>query len=135
MMSLISTPIPATTRPLQALLVLRILMALFFLFLAGKNLSGDVTMATDFQRWGYSDGFRMLTAVLQILGAVLLLWPQTIFLGAVCLTLILVGATLTHFRYDPPAAMITPLAFLLPMLIFAWVHRPVGLFGSLGNSQ
>jgi hypothetical protein len=78
--------------------VLRVLVAAFFVFLAGRNLSGDAQMAADFQRWGYADWFRTATALVQMLGALALLVPATRPLGALLLLGVLFGAIATHVR-------------------------------------
>lgn len=103
-----------------ALLVLRLLLALFFAFMAGRNLSGDAALAADFARWGYADWFRQLTAWLQLAGAAALLFPPLVFAGALLLSGVLVGAIVTHLLHDPPATALSPLLFLallLPLLV------------------
>lgn len=105
-------------------LVLRALLALFFVFMAAKNLSGDAQMASDFARWGYPAWFRVATAVLQVAGAVLLFVPGTTILGALLLGGVLVGATVTHLLHDPPAAMASPLVFLALLTAAVWPLRP-----------
>lgn len=46
-------------------------------------------MAADFTRWGYPPWFAQLTAVLQLVGGVLLLWPASVVWGAALLTCVL----------------------------------------------
>lgn len=124
---LIATPSTTSGVLPVALLVLRVSIAAFFVLMAWKNLSGNPEMLSDFQRWGYSEGFRRLTAGLQILGAVALVFPQTCFLGAGLLAGILVGATLTHALNDPPAAMAAPVVFLVLVGTLLTFYRPVAL--------
>ena len=112
-----------------ALTGLRWLLAAFFVFMAWRNLSGDPALAEDFRRWGYSDGFRQLTAVLQIAGALVLLVPAVSWLGAGLLACILVGAVVTHARFDPLAAVVSPLVFLALVAVLLVAYRPVALRG------
>ncbi len=116
----------ATTSPHQAVLAVRFLLAAFFVFVACKNLAGDEAMAGDFARWGYADWFRKLTAWLQILGAIALVLPVAgaAFAGAVLLACILVGATVTHLRFDPPTAALSPLVFLALVSVLLVAYRP-----------
>lgn len=107
-----------------ALTALRWLLAAFFVFLAVKNLAGDATMARDFARWGFPDWFRGATAVAQVAGALLLLDVRGTFWGGALLAGVLVGATATHLRYDPPAAAISPLVVLAPTVVLGFVYRP-----------
>ncbi len=105
-------------------MVLRYLVAAFFVMVAVKNLAGDARMASDFQRWGYSDGFRVLTAVLQLAGAGLLLFPRVAYLGAALLACIMVGATYTHVKHDPPATLVSPVVFLVLVGLLLYAYRP-----------
>jgi len=108
-------------------LALRVALAAFFLVMAARNLLGDARMAADFARWGYADGFRVLTAVLQATGALALLVPWTSFYGAALLCAVLVGAIATHLRHDPPASAVHPLAFLAATVVVAIATRPGAL--------
>ncbi|MFG0317881.1 MAG: DoxX family protein [Planctomycetota bacterium JB042] len=112
---------------LTTLLVLRVLVAAFFVFLAIKNLAGDAQMSADFRRWGYPDGFRVLTALLQVAGAALLLFTPIAFFGAALLACVLCGAVWTHFRHDPAATMLQPAIVLIPVLVFLVAYRPAVL--------
>jgi uncharacterized membrane protein YphA (DoxX/SURF4 family) len=109
------------------LTVVRVVVALFFLTMAAKNLSGDVQMSEDFARWGYPSWFRGLTAVLQVVGAVLLLVPSVSFYGAALLCCIMLGAITTHWRHDPLATAISPAVFLAVISVLAVMYRPMML--------
>lgn len=125
MTSLLYSPVDAGTRGIPlALNLLRFLLAAFFVFVAMKNLMGDATMVADFKRFGYPNWFRLVTAAMQITGAVLLLRASLSFYGASVLTCVLLGAVWSHFRHDPPAAMIPAFAFLVPTLIILGSYRP-----------
>ena len=110
-----------------ALLVLRILLAAFFVMAAARNLLGDAQIAADFQRWHYPGWFRVLTALLQVVGAVALLPPSTAFLGAGLLTLVMLGAVGTHLWHDPPASALPALVFLALVATLLYFHRPEAL--------
>lgn len=128
--NLLYAPLPDTSnRTVWIITGLRILLAVFFVFMASKNLMGDQQMVSDFARWGYPGWFRLLTAVLQIVGAVLLLLPSISFYGAVLLGCILVGAIVTHLRFDPPPTTISPIVFLVLTLALALWYRPGFLRG------
>jgi len=123
-----STPPEGASKGLlMAALVARFLVAAFFVFLAIKNLSGDEQMASDFRRWGYSDGFRVFTAGVQIVGAVLLVWLPLSFFGAALLAGLLMGAIWTHVRHDPVATVTQPVMVLVPIVLFLLFYRPVAL--------
>lgn len=103
---------------------IRIGVGAFFLLMAYRNLGGDPTVAADFERWGYTDGFRRLTGWIQIVGALALLVPQTCFWGGGLLACVLVGAAITHLRHDPPASLAAPVAFLVLVGIVVVAYRP-----------
>ncbi len=103
---------------------LRLVVAAFFLFMAWKNLSGDEQMAADFTRWGYSPGFRRFTGVLQIVGALALSVPSICFLGGLLLAGVLAGAIVTHALHDPPAALVSPVVFVLLVAVAVLRYRP-----------
>jgi hypothetical protein len=105
-------------------LVLRLLLAAFFAFLAYKNLTGEPRMVEDFRRWGYADGFRVAVAVAQLAGAAALCVPPLVFPGAVTLAVVLVGAVATHLRHDPPLQAAPALVCLLLLLPVLWTTRP-----------
>ena len=115
---------PATLASSRTVLVLRVLLALFFVYLAARNLAGDPKMAEDFRRWNYGAGFRVVVAVAQIAGAVALFVPPLAFAGAVGLTVLLLGALFTHLRHDPPASAVPALVCLLLLLPVLWAARP-----------
>ena len=118
-----STPLDARGLAVMQL-VLRVVLAGFFVFMAVRNLSGNAGMAADFTRWGYPSWFRQLTAWLQIVGALALLYPPLVFAGAVLLSGVLLGAIATHLRHDPAASALSPLLFLALLVPLLVVHRP-----------
>jgi hypothetical protein len=108
----------------RTVLVLRILLACFFVFLALKNLAGDARMAEDFRRWGYPDAFRIGVAVAQLAGAAALFVSPLVFPGALALALVLLGALATHLRHDPPLQAAPALVCLLLLVPILWAARP-----------
>jgi uncharacterized membrane protein YphA (DoxX/SURF4 family) len=109
----------------RTLLALRALLAVFFLYLALKSLSGDARMTEDFRRWGYPDGFRLVVALAQLAGAAALFITPLTFPAAVGLSLLLLGAVGTHLRHDPPLSAMPALVCLLLLLPVLWTSRPV----------
>jgi uncharacterized membrane protein YphA (DoxX/SURF4 family) len=67
-------------------------MALAVIGAALLKLSGDPKMVTEFGEIGFGQGFRYLTGVIEVLGAILLLVPRAARLGALLLLGICVGA-------------------------------------------
>jgi hypothetical protein len=55
--------------------------------------------------------------------------PAVTWLGAGLLACILVGAVVTHVRFDPPAAAASPLVFLALVAVILVAYRPLALRG------
>lgn len=56
--------------------------------------------AAAFAHWGYPVWFRVLIGVLEVLAAVLLVWPRTAPAGAAIVLVIMLGAMGTHLIKD-----------------------------------
>ncbi len=102
----------------------RLLLTLFFVYLAYQNLSGNPELVADFRRWGYPDWFRIATALAQIVGAILLVAPSTCFLGALLLAVVLIGAVGTHLLHDPWTTSLSPLLVLCGVTLSSVWFRP-----------
>lgn len=76
--------------------LLKILLAALFIFTGGVKLAGLPAMVDVFERVGFGQWFRYLTALLELGGAALLLWPSTTAFGALLLTIVSVGAFLAR---------------------------------------
>ena len=103
----------------MALWVLQGLLAAVFVMAAGAKLAGVEVMVKQFDAIGLGQWFRYLTAILEIVAAVLLLIPRRSGYGAVLLMVIMIGAAGAHvfvFK-DSPAP---PLVFLALASVVAW---------------
>jgi putative oxidoreductase len=79
-----------------ALWLLQITVATVFVISALPKLAGVSIMVQMFDALGLGQGFRYVTAALEIGGAVMLLVPTLAGLGAVVLAIVMVGAILAH---------------------------------------
>ncbi|TFU03685.1 DoxX family protein [Polymorphobacter arshaanensis] len=109
-----------------ALWVVKLLVGAAFLYAAVMKLSGNPQMVAEFEKIGLGQGFRILTGVIELTGALLLLVPRTTFAGAVLLAGISGGALI---------AQLGPLkgdlihVFVLGglVLLIGWASRPARL--------
>ena len=76
--------------------LLKFLLAALFIFTGGAKLAGLPAMVDAFERVGFGQWFRYFTALLELGGAALLLWPSTTAFGALLLTIVSVGAFLAQ---------------------------------------
>ena len=79
-----------------ALWLLQIAVAAVFVISALPKFAGVPIMVQMFGALGLGQGFRYVTAALELGGAVMLLVPTLAGLGAVVLAIIMVGAILAH---------------------------------------
>ncbi|WP_223789175.1 DoxX family protein [Marinicella meishanensis] len=80
----------------------------------------DPGWVSRFARWGYTEGFLYLIAVLETLGAIGLLWPKWSAYAAVGLIGIMLGAMYTHLTHDQ--GIVWNLMYVVLLLLIAW-HR------------
>jgi putative oxidoreductase len=72
--------------------LLKILLAAAFLGAGIFKLSGHPVAVAEFDQVGLGQWFRYFTAFMEIAGATLLLWPKTVFFGALLMGAVCVGA-------------------------------------------
>lgn len=75
-----------------ALWVLRIALAALFLMAASMKLMGGADIVAEFNQIGLGQWFRLFTALVELTGAVLLLWPAFSVYGALVLVCVCIGA-------------------------------------------
>jgi uncharacterized membrane protein YphA (DoxX/SURF4 family) len=105
-----------------AFLILKILLAVMFLAAAGAKLAGAKMMVAEFDLVGLGQWFRYFVAIVEIAGAVLLLWPGRTAYGALVLACVCGGAFLAQvfaIHMDFVHTIILGAVFLA----IAWAHR------------
>ena len=120
---------PATTTPSSVarlktigFWLLKIFLAAIFIFTGGAKLAGLPAMVDVFERVGFGQWFRYLTALLELGGAALLLWPSTTVFGALVLTIVSVGAFLAQLLVLHEDIVHTiVMAIILGAIV--WTHR------------
>jgi len=101
------------------------LLTILLAFLFAQTGIGKFAMAgwvDMFSCWGYSDGFRYLIGVLEILGAIGLLIPRTASYAAAGLIIIMLGASATHFLHGEQGWSDLMFAAFLSIIVYA--RRP-----------
>ena len=121
------TPATPTRAPQRkganiALWVLQALLALAFVGAASGKLLGKPEMVALFEAVGVGQWFRYVTGVLELAGALLIVVPRTKFFGAALLSVVMVGAVLTHLfiLHNAPTA---PAVLLLLAGLVSWARR------------
>ena len=122
------TPAAAPTRAPQrkganiALWVLQALLALAFVGAASGKLLGKPEMVALFEAVGVGQWFRYVTGLMELTGALLIVVPRTKFFGAALLSMVMVGAVLTHLFILHNAPTATAVLLALAGLV-AWARR------------
>ena len=122
------TPAAAPARTPQskganiALWVLQGLLALAFVGAASGKLLGKPEMVALFEAVGVGQWFRYVTGLMELTGALLIVIPRTKFFGAALLSMVMVGAVLTHLfiLHNAPTA---PAVLLVLAGVVAWARR------------
>jgi uncharacterized membrane protein YphA (DoxX/SURF4 family) len=115
-------------KPKIAAWILRGLLALAFAAAAGAKLAGAPMMVLTFQQIGLGQGFRYVTATVEIVGVIALLVPGFAGPGALWLGITMAFAILTHLfvlHSNPGGAVIL---FVLSLTL-VWLRREQ--FGAL----
>ena len=77
---------------LRVTLLLRWAMGIYFIAMAAENILGATFIVASFERIGWGEWFRYVTALCQLTGGGLLLFPASALYGAVLLSCVMVGA-------------------------------------------
>ena len=102
--------------------LLQILMAAAFV-LIGVVKFADPSWARNFARWGYPDGFYMVVGALEAAGGLALLVPRLTSYAAAMLSVIMIGASLTHRLHGEMARITSPLMYLAVLVIVGVCRR------------
>lgn len=76
--------------------VLAGLLAALFLMAGGSKLAGVEEHVRNFARYGWPDWLRLVVGAVEVISAVLLLFPRAAFFGGGALIAVMAGATYTH---------------------------------------
>ena len=99
------------------------MLALAFLAAGGSKLGGAQPMVESFAKIGIGQWFRVLTGILEVVGAVALLVPREAFFGSLVLGCVMLGVVVAHPTVlggtPVPAAVLLALAGVV-----AYARRP-----------
>jgi uncharacterized membrane protein YphA (DoxX/SURF4 family) len=100
----------------------KILLALMFFAFAGFKLSGQPMMVKEFAEVGLGQWFRYVTGLLELTGAVLLLWPGRTAYGAGLLACVCTGAFFAQLLFIH-VDVIHTIVLTAIFVTITWFHR------------
>ncbi|MDP4264574.1 MAG: DoxX family protein [Bacteroidota bacterium] len=103
--------------------ILTLVLAVFFIYVSYRKFSGNEVTVGHFREWGYGKWLVTAIAILELSGAILLLFPATATSGALLLTFVMAGATYTlvsHEVWRTAAITMTTLVLLLWLGYMRW---------------
>ncbi|MEB2400828.1 MAG: DoxX family protein [Alcaligenaceae bacterium] len=101
---------------------LRILSAAAFMAAGIAKLAGASVMVESFEQIGIGQWFRVVTGLVEVIGAVAILVPATAAYAAIVLAITMFFAVLTHV-FVIGGSSVAALALLLVTAAIAWIHR------------
>lgn len=108
-----------------ALWVVTLLLAAMFLMVGGMKLLGKED--AQFIHWGYPSWFAYVIGVVELGGAILLLFPSTAALAAAMLAIVMIGATITHIRAGEISHIALPAVLLVLLIIVGYARRTLAV--------
>jgi putative oxidoreductase len=107
-----------------AVWVVSVLLAAEYAFASIPKLMGQSEAVQGFRQAGFSDGFRLFIGAAELAGAIGLLVPRLRFWAASGLSIIMIGAVVTHVRAGDTVAHMAPAVISLVLLVWtAWSSR------------
>lgn len=128
--SLTTAAVPAGKVKIAAR-VLRVLAAAAFLAAGGAKLAGVPMMVGIYEQIGIGQWFRTVTGVVEVAGAVGLLFPTTAGLGGLLLAVTMACGVMTHLFVIGGSA-VPALVLMVITGAIAWLHR-AGIVGVLNS--
>jgi putative oxidoreductase len=102
--------------------VLSGLIALTMLMAGVSKLRGAPEQVEGFAKMGYPIWFLYVTGVMEVVGAILLLIPQTAALGVILLGATMVGAVVSLLKLGDVAHAPIPFVFLVVIGVIGWLR-------------
>lgn len=108
-----------------AVWLLQLALAVYLVvFSAVPMFTGDAYISETFDRIGWGDWFRYVTAVVETAGVIGLLVPALCGLAALGLAGVMLGAIVTEFAVRSPGGAVLPVILLVLFAFVAWYRLP-----------
>ena len=106
-----------------------------FMAMGAMKLMGVDMLVQNFQRWGYPGWFLYAIGAVEVMGALGLVFERVRFQAAMVLSMLLVGAIVTHLRACEYVAAMMPAMFMALTLPLAWSAKSGCMLLSCANKR
>ncbi|MCE7029598.1 DoxX family protein [Jiella avicenniae] len=96
-------------------------LSAFFVVGGSVNLFPPEAVIADYRRWGYPDGFHVVTGLLELTAALLIAFPGTRLAGSALAAVLMVAAAGTVSLHGEYSHAVIPLAVLALVGLNAWL--------------
>lgn len=110
------------------------LTSLFYIQSGVQKLAGTEEMIRHFQDIGYPDWSRILIGLVEIAGAVLLVWPRLTLYAATALGLLMIGAVVSELSAGQGFGTLMAAQWLVVLVLIAGVRLRI-VFQSKSKSK
>ena len=93
-----------------------------FVVSAMPKLMGHDLPVGEFAVWGYPGWLRVVVGLLELAGAIMLLFPRYAVPASVCLGVVILGAFYTHISQQEGMEILRPVAYTV-FLLLSWLRR------------
>ncbi len=100
-----------------------LLVAGGFVASAVPKLMGHDLPVGEFAVWGYPGWLRVVVGLLELAGAILLLFPRFAIPASAFLGVVILGALYTHISHQEGVEILRPVAYTI-LLLLSWLRRP-----------
>ena len=102
--------------------ILQVLLGLQMLMAGQAKFTRSDSWASQFEGWGYPDNFFYLIGGLEVIFALAIFIPKLTSYASLVLTIIMIGAVLTHATHGEN--FVAPLVVAMLQLFLAWLRKP-----------
>lgn len=106
-----------------ALWIISGLLAAMFVMVGGRKLANPAEVAQMFAHFGYTSWFAAVIGIAELGGGLLLLIPRVAPLAAAWLSVVMLGAIVTHIRVGEWNRVLVPLALLCLLIVVGLGRR------------
>ncbi|MBO3697209.1 DoxX family protein [Roseivirga sp. E12] len=103
--------------------VLQVLLSLEFILAGQAKFTNPEAWQKQFDRWSYPDGTYYIVGGLEVILAILLLFPKYAYKAALGMAVIMLGASITHIIHGESRTTVTMILMVL-LITLSYLRKP-----------